>query len=82
MTLYFDFEDKRRTAEVTWPQGSGTIQVTLRDKELLKKLPADIIFDLNKRNKVSFIEESPDNERLIQLQEAINKKLQELVNQL
>lgn len=82
MTLYFDFEGQRRTAEVTWPENSGNIEVTLTDKELLKKLPADLIFDMNRRNKVSFIEENPDYKRLIQLQKIISRRLQEFANQL
>lgn len=82
MTLYFDFEEQRRTAEVTWPEHTGSIQVVLTDKELIKKLPEDLIFDINKRNKISFIEENPDNKRLIRLQKVISRKLQEFANQL
>lgn len=82
MTLYFDFEERRRMAEVTWPQHSGSIHVELTDKELLQNLPPDLIFNINNRNKVSFVEESPDNKRLIQLQKAISRRLQELANQL
>jgi hypothetical protein len=82
MTLYFDFEEQRRTAEVIWPESSGTIHVNLLDVELLKKLPSDLIFDMNRRNKISFIEENPDNKRLVQLQRIIGRRLQELANKL
>lgn len=82
MTLYFDFEDQRRTAEVTWPENAGSIHVILTDKGLAKKLPADLIFDINRKNIVSFIEENPDNTRLIQLQKIISRRLQEFANQL
>ncbi len=82
MILYFDFEDKRRTAEVTWPDHTGSIQVTLTDKELTEKLPFDLLFDMNRKNKVSFIEENPEHKRLIQLQKIISRRLQEFANQL
>ena len=82
MTLYFDFEERRRTAEVSWPTNVGSIHVTLTDKELVKKFPPDLIFEINQRNKVSFTEEDPHHKRLIQLQKTIGRKLQELANQL
>ncbi len=82
MTLYFNFEEQRRTAEVIWPENAGSIHVTLTDKELIKKLPPDLIFDINRRNKVSFTEEDPHHKRLIQLQTIIGRRLQELANQL
>jgi hypothetical protein len=82
MTIYFDFDERRRTAEVSWPENARSINVTLTDKELLKKFPADLIFDLRSKNKISFIEENPDHKKLIQLQKAIGRKLQELANQL
>lgn len=82
MTIYFDFEEQRRMAEVTWPENEGSIQVTLTDDELIKKLPADLIYDINGRRKVTFIEENPDNKRLIRLQKVIGRKLQEFVNKL
>lgn len=82
MTLYFDFEDQRRTADVIWPENDGSIQVTLADRELIRKLPSDLIFDLNKRNKISYLVENPDHKRLIQLQKIVSKRLQEFANQL
>lgn len=82
MTIYFDFEEQRRMAEVTWPENEGTIQVTITDNELTKKLPADLIYDLNARRKITFIEENPDNKRLIRLQKVIGRKLQEFANKI
>lgn len=82
MTLYFDFEEQRRTAEVAWPETRGSIHVNVTDTELSKRFPSDLIFDINQRNKVTFIEESADNKKLVQLQKAIGKRLQELANQL
>ncbi len=82
MTLYFDFEEQRRTANVMWPEDTGSIEVTLADQELIKKLPSDLIFDINTRNKISYIIENPDHKRLIQLQKIIGKRLQEFANQL
>jgi len=81
MTLYFEFEDRRRKAEVSWPSGKGSINVQLTDKELATKLPGDFIFDLNARHKVSYTVENPDNKRLVQLQNVISKRLQEFANQ-
>lgn len=82
MTLYFDFEEQRRMAEVTWPENAGSIYVVITDEELIQKLPADLIYDINGRRKVTFIEENPDNKRLIRLQKAIGRKLQEFANRL
>lgn len=82
MILYFEFEEQRRKAEVQWPRDAGTINVQLTDSELAAKLPADFIYDINKRNKVSYTIENPDNKRLQQLQKIICKRLQEFANQL
>lgn len=82
MILYFEFEDKKRKAEVQWPNEAGTVNVELTDYELTAKLPVDLIFDINKRNRVSYTAENPDNKRLNQLQKIICKRLQESANQL
>lgn len=82
MILYFEFEGQRRKAEVQWPQKDGSINVQLTDAELAKRLPADLIFDMNKHNKISYTMENPDNKRLVQLQKVISKRLQEFANQL
>ncbi len=82
MILYFEFEEQRRKAEVHWPYDAGDINVQLTDYELAKKFPADLIFDINGRNKVSYTIENPDNKRLTQLQKIICKRLQEFANQL
>jgi hypothetical protein len=82
MTLYFEFEEQRRKAEVNWPHDRGSIDVQLTDYELIKKFPVDLIFDVNGRNKVSYTIENPDNKKLVQLQKIICKRLQEFANQL
>lgn len=82
MILYFEFEGQRRKAEVQWPQNAGNINVQLTDAELAKKLPVDLIFDMNDRNKISYTIENPDNKKLVQLQGVISKRLQEFANQL
>lgn len=82
MILYFEFEDQRRKAEVNWPKESGSIHVLITDQELAKKLPTDLIFDINRKNKVSYVVENPDHKRLLQLQKTIGKRLQEFANQL
>ncbi len=79
MRLYFEFEDKRREATVTWPKTVGSIGVHLLDKELIRTFPPDLLFDLDDGNKITFTEESADNKRLISLQETIRRKLQESV---
>lgn len=82
MILYFEFEEHRRKAEVYWPNDAGNINVQLTDHELVRKFPADLIFDINGRNRVSYTIENPDNKRLSQLQKIICKRLQEFANQL
>ena len=82
MIVYFEFEGQRRKAEVQWPQKDGNIDVQLTDAELVKRLPADLIFDINIRNRISYTIENPDNKRLLQLQKVISKRLQEFANQL
>ena len=80
MILYFEFEEQRRKAEVQWPRNAATINVEVTDYELAAKLPVDLIFDINKKNKVTYTIESPDNKRLNQLQKIICKRLQEFAN--
>lgn len=82
MILYFEFEGKRRKAEVQWPQNAGSINIQLTDADLARKLPVDLIFDMNENNKIFYTIENPDNKRLVQLQNVISKRLQEFANQL
>lgn len=82
MILYFDFEGRRMNAEVSWPKNAGTIQVTLTDKRLTKDLPADLLFDMNRINKITYTVESADNRRLSELQRVLSKRLQEFANQM
>lgn len=80
MLLYFDFEDRRVKGEVTWPKLKEPIIVHITDARLLKQLPADLYFEVDARNKVVFTIESRDNKRLVELQNALAKRLQEFVN--
>ena len=80
MLLYFEFEDKRRKAEVVWPKNSDNIVVHVNDTDLAQKLPTDFYYELNRHNKIDFIIEDSTNKRLVELQSVIGRKLQELVN--
>lgn len=80
MLLYFEFEEKRRKADVMWPKGEGNIVVHVTDRELAKKLPTDLYFEVDAGNKVVFTIEDPANKRLLELQNVLGRRLQELVN--
>ncbi len=82
MIIYYDFEGRRMNAEVDWPNHSGSIQVQLTDKRLLKDLPADLLFDINRINKITYTIENPANKRLTELQKVLSKRLQEFANQM
>ena len=81
MTLYYDFEGKRMNAEVYWPKNESTIQVQLTDNRLTRDLPDDLLFDINRINKISYMVENPANRRLTELQKVLAKRLQEFANQ-
>ena len=81
MTLYYDFEGKRMNAEVYWPKNASTIQVQLTDNRLTRDLPDDLLFDINRINKISYMVENPGNKRLTELQKVLAKRLQEFANQ-
>ena len=81
MTLYYDFEGKRMNAEVYWPKNASTIQVQLTDNRLTRELPDDLLFDINRINKISYMVENPGNRRLTELQKVLAKRLQEFANQ-
>lgn len=79
MILYFEFEEKRRKAEVTWPKYDENITVYINDAEIAKDLPTDLFFELENGNKITYTIENPENKRLLELQTAIRRKLQETV---
>ena len=81
MTLYYDFEGKRMNADVYWPKNASTIQVQLTDNRLSRDLPDDLLFDINRINKISYMVENPANRRLTELQKVLAKRLQEFANQ-
>jgi hypothetical protein len=80
MLLYFEFEERRVKAEVTWPKNRGTITVHIIDRQIVEELPPDLLFDVDEGNKVGYTIESPDDKRLIELQSVIARRLQELVS--
>ncbi len=82
MIIYYDFEGRRMNAEVDWPKNGGTIQVQLTDKRLIKDLPADLLFDISRINKITYTIENPANKRLTELQKVLSKRLQEFANQM
>jgi hypothetical protein len=80
MTLYFEFEDRKVTANVTWPKNDDPIIVNLTDRQMVRDFPTDLYFEVGARNKVEFIIEDKNNDRLIDLQNVISRRLQEFVN--
>lgn len=82
MILYYDFEGKRMNAEVYWPAKTGTVEVHLTDKRLTRDLPSDLLFEINRVNKITYTVENPSNKRLTELQMILGKRLQEFANQM
>ena len=80
MILYFEFEERRLKAEMTWPKNRGTVTVHVTDTQLANELPPDLLFDIAPENKVTYTIENPNDKRLIELQRVISRRLQELVN--
>ncbi len=80
MVLYFEFEDRRVMADVQWADDEAPIAVHLTDPQLKRELPTDLLFEIGTGRKVVFTIESPDNERLVELQSIISRRLQEFVN--
>ena len=80
MNLYFEFEERRLTASVDWPEDRDTIVVQLNDPKIARELPTDLFFEIERGNKVTFVIEDKDNKRLIELQRVIARRLQEFAN--
>lgn len=80
MLLYFEYEEKRCKADVTWQKNGESIIVHLADTELAKQFPTDLHFEIKKGSKVDFNVEDKDNERLLELQNVLRRRLQEFVN--
>jgi hypothetical protein len=78
MLLYFEFEDRRSHAEVTWPKNGDPIVVHLSDKRITKDMPGDLYFDV-RSNKVTYTLEDSHNKRLTELQSILARRLQEFV---
>jgi hypothetical protein len=80
MILYFEFEDRKVTANVTWPKDDDPIVVNLNDPIMVREFPTDLYFEVGAKNRVEFTIEDKDNERLLDLQNVISRRLQEFVN--
>jgi hypothetical protein len=80
MLLYFEFEERRRKADVKWPKDDEAIVVHINDNEIAADLPVDLIFDVD-AGKVIFNIEDMHNKRLLDLQKVLSRRLQEFVNQ-
>ena len=78
MLLYFDFEDKRRKADLVWPNGDEAIVVHITDKGLTGNFPNDLYFRIDEDGKVGFDIEDKANFRLLDLQNCLRKRIQEL----
>jgi hypothetical protein len=78
MLLYFEFEEKRRKADVIWPKDKGDIVVHITDKELARDLPTDLYYEMEEGNKVVFTIEDIADKRLLELQNVLARRLQEL----
>jgi len=77
--MYFEYEEKRRKADVVLPKSDGNIIVHLTDKDLTREFPSDLYFEIERGNKVVFIAEDASNKRLLELQNILSRRLQELV---
>jgi len=60
------------------PKSEGNIIVHLTDRALSRDFPTDLYFEIKQGNKVTFIIEDPGNKRLLELQNVIGRRLQEL----
>ncbi len=81
MYVYFEYYNRRRRAEVTWPKNDETIVVRLVDAELIKDMPEDLYFEIENNNQVIYTVEDIANKRLTELQKVLARRLQEFANQ-
>ena len=79
MLIYFEFEEKRRKANVNWHKNGRDAVVHITDSELAKDLPTDLNYEIEDGNKIIFTIEDRDNKRLLELQNVLKRRLQELV---
>ena len=78
MLLYFDFEDKRRKADLVWPNGDEAIVVHIADNGLTGNFPNDLYFRIDDKGKVCYDIEDKANLRLLDLQNCLRRRIQEL----
>jgi hypothetical protein len=79
MILYFEYDNRRVKANVDWPKDDEPISVHLTDAAMVREFPTDLFFDVEEGRKVVFVIEDKDNERLLELQSVIARRLQEFV---
>ena len=80
MLIYFEFEEKRRKADLNWSKLDGRIEVHLMELDMTSNFPSDLLFVQNKYDKIVFEVEDVANNRLQDLQNSLRKRLQEMVN--
>ncbi len=80
MLIYFEFEEKRRKADLHWPKSEEKIVVHLIEPEMIKHFPSDLFFAQNDFGKIIFEVEDVANNRLLDLQNSLRRRLQEMVN--
>ena len=80
MLFYFEFESRRHKADVALPKSNENIVVHLTEKEMADSFPHDLFFTVDNYGKVDFEVEDKDNERLLDLQNSLRRRLQEFVN--
>ncbi len=80
MLIYFEFEEKRRKADLHWPKSNGKIVIHLMEPEMTSYFPSDLFFSRDDYGKVVFEVEDVANNRLLDLQNSLRKRLQEIVS--
>ncbi len=78
MLLYFEFEDQRRRAEVTWPGRDENIMVHILEQDLAAEFPTDLYYTFDDNNRITFTIEDIADKRFIELQTVIKRRLDEV----
>lgn len=78
MLFYFEFENKRRKADVLWPGHGENIIIHIADHEIANSFPTDLFFQLDESGKIDFQIEDVANIRLLDLQNTLRRRLQDL----
>lgn len=80
MLIYFEFLDKRRKAHLTWSRSEEKMIVHLAETQLTSIFPEDLFFTIDASEKVNFEAEDIKNLKLLELQNVLRKRLQEIVS--